>query len=587
MSNHKINFAGLSDIGRVRKTNEDSWTADHDFGLFIVSDGMGGHAAGDVASKTVIDNLPKLLHKKLKDVTNLGNSSIYEAFSQSMGQLSNNIRDMSLHNPALKGMGATIVLAFIRGRQALIAHMGDSRAYLFRNGELIRITIDHSVIQLLIDSGEMKPEDAEKHPSRGQITRCMGMKGDPLPEIQLINLNINDKILLCSDGLSGFVSDKQISVLFNEIKDVNLLCKALIDSANSAGGKDNITTICIEILDINIDAKNLKYAEEETKKLQGLETDKTNQKHLLNEPAAYLMSLDDQGKKINSPLDKTYFTIGRDKKRDIYISDDTTVSRHHCTIKVEQNNIILEDMGSRNGTFLNGQRVTGSIPLPVPSWFIVGQTRLAIVPVQNNNIAPLLESAYTKENSILIPPTSFFEERLEAFVVVDIVGSTKIVKQGDIYLAKIVTGLGRMLDRALKHEKEPFLKCTGDGFFACFGSADNAFKTILSMSGELAPVIDIKVRLSFALHWGTARLTAGVERTGQNVHAVFSVEDLRHKQEVVINHIETHPDNPIIIMTEAFYSELSPQYKDKAKYLGAFPLKGFNVDTNIYCWCGN
>ncbi|MBF0542180.1 MAG: Stp1/IreP family PP2C-type Ser/Thr phosphatase [Nitrospirae bacterium] len=572
MGTNTINYAGLSDIGRVRKINEDSWSVDYDYGLFIVSDGMGGHAAGDVASKTVVENLPKMMHQRLKNITNLATPTVYETVSSVMGQLSNNIRDMSLHNAALKGMGATVVVVFIRGKQALIAHMGDSRVYLLRDGKLRQVTTDHSVIQLLIDSGEMKAEDAEKHPSRGQITRCMGMRGDPLPEIQLIDLLVNDKILMCSDGLSGFVSDKQIAALLNKGGNLNQICKSLINAANGAGGKDNITAICIEIISKEFSPKPVSESKNIT---------------LLDVPAGYLMSLDDQGKKINCPLDKTYFTIGRDKKHDVHITDDTTVSRHHCTIRVEADKVILEDMGSRNGTYLNGQKVTGSIVLPVPSWFIVGQTRLAIVPAQNNSVDPLLESAYTKEDSILIPPTSFFEERLEAFVVVDLVGSTKIVKKGDIYLAKIVTALGRMLDRALKREQEPFLKCTGDGFFACFGSADNAFKTILSMPIELAAAIDIKVRLSFALHWGTARLTAGIERTGQNVHAVFSVEDLRHKQDIVINHIATHPDNPIIIMTEAFWAELSPQYKDKAVYLGSFPLKGFDVDTNIYCWCGN
>jgi protein phosphatase len=571
MGTSTINYAGLTDIGLVRKVNEDSWTVDYDYGLFIVSDGMGGHAAGDVASKTVVDNLPKMLYQRLKNITSLGNPTVYETMSSVMGQLSNNIRNMSLQNPRLKGMGATVVVVFIRGKQAIIAHMGDSRAYLLRNRQLKQITTDHSVIQLLIDAGEMKPEDAEKHPSRGQITRCMGMRGDPLPEIQLIDLLINDKILMCSDGLSGFVSDKQIAELINKGGNLKLLCKSLINAANAAGGKDNITTICIEIAS----TENVSNPASES-----------NMITLLDVPAGYLMSLDDQGKKINCPLDKTYFTIGREKKCNIFISDDITVSRHHCTLRVESDQVILEDMGSRNGTYLNGKKVTGSIALPVPSWFIVGQTRLAIVPAQNNNIDPLLESAYTKENNILIPPTSFFEERIEAFVVVDIVGSTKIVKKGDIYLAKIVTALGRMLDRALKHEQEPFLKCTGDGFFACFGSVENAFKTILSMPIELAEAIDIKVGLSFALHWGTARLTAGIERTGQNVHAVFSVEDLRHKQDIVIKHIAEHPDKPVIIMTEAFWSQLSKEYKDKAVFIGSFPLKGFDVDTNIYCWCG-
>ena len=570
MGNNTINFAGLSDKGRVRKINEDSWTADHSFGLYIVSDGMGGHAAGDVASRTVVETLPKMLHQKLKDITSVGNPTVYETFSKIMAQLSNNIRDMNIQNPALKGMGATVVLAFIRGKQALIAHMGDSRLYLLRNGVFKQITNDHSVVQLLIDSGEVKPEDAETHPSRGQITRCMGMRGDPLPEIQLLDLLPNDKIMMCSDGLSGFVSEQKIAELMNNGVELNSICKSLIDAANSAGGKDNITTLIVEIASTSVIANPISESPNVT---------------TLDVPKAYLMSLDDQGEKINCPIDKTSITIGREKKRDIYITDDTTVSRHHCTVKVEGEAIILEDMGSRNGTYLNGHRITGSIVLPVPSWFIVGQTRLAIVPAQNS-IDPLIESAYSKEDSILIPPTSFFEERLEAFVVVDLVGSTKIVKQGDIYLAKIVTALGRMLDRALKREDEPFLKCTGDGFFACFGSADNAFKTILTMSPELANAIDIKVGLSFALHFGTARLTAGIERTGQNVHAVFSVEDLRHKQEIVKNHIATHPDQPIIIMTEAFWEQLSPKYKDKATYLGLFPLKGFDIDTNIYCWCG-
>ena len=238
-----IAYAGLTDRGRVREQNEDNWFGDPDQGLFVVSDGMGGHAAGEVASKIVVETLPRLLRQRMKGSKDLSNPGASRGIVSAISELSNQVRDESKNRPGLAGMGATVVIALIRDAHALIAHMGDSRAYLFKDGRLEQFTKDHSIIQLLIDSGEITPEEAVTHPARGKITRYVGMQGEPIPEARFLELEPGDRLLLCSDGLTGMVSDSEITNVLRAATAPEITCQSLVEAANAVGGEDNITAV--------------------------------------------------------------------------------------------------------------------------------------------------------------------------------------------------------------------------------------------------------------------------------------------------------------------------------------------------------
>ncbi|MBV6340007.1 Stp1/IreP family PP2C-type Ser/Thr phosphatase [Candidatus Magnetobacterium casense] len=577
---HTISYAGLTDKGRIRKRNEDNWSVDPEKGVYIVSDGMGGHAAGDLASRLVVEMLPILLNKRMKDVTALNSAKATEQLNVALTELNEQVRSVSKSKPGLSGMGATVVLLLVRDMTALLAHMGDSRAYLLRNGKFKQMTMDHSVIQVLINSGEITPEEASTHPARGKITRCIGMAGDALPETMLLELKPGDRILLCSDGLTGMLTDNTIMDIISEYSDNKAACQALIDSANNAGGLDNITVVLVDCQGDQLQTDDI-IAISETEDL-------VSGKGEIREmaiPLGFVINLDKQPSDFLLPVSYPSFSIGRGSGNHLALKNDRTVSRSHCIISVDGDNLRIQDLGSRNGTYLNGRRIKGIVDLPIPSWLSMGRTRIGVIPAGADfQHEALIDEAYTTEGSILIPPSEFFEERTEALLVVDIVGSTRLVKGGETQLVKVVSALGQMLDRSLQNEKHPFLKCTGDGFFATFGAAEDALKSGSKLSAGLARYIKFPVQICVALHWGSVRLTQEGERTGRNAHAVFSLEDLRHKEKNVTALLTTNNKKEIILMTEAFWNMLEQRTRAKAVAIGMFNLKGLDKEEKIFHW---
>jgi len=238
-----VQYAGLTDLGRVRQTNEDNWTAEPKQGLFIVADGMGGEFAGALAAKAVVATLPGLVRKYLGTMEALSNGRVGRRMAKAIAELSAQLRQQTQNEPGLDGMGSTVVCALVRGSKTLVAHMGDSRAYRMRAGRLKQLTEDHTLIQLLLHSGEITPEEAATHPALGRLTRCVGMPGEPLPQTRLLELSPGDLLLLCTDGLTGMLSNQQIFAVLKDPAPLETQCQRLVEAANEAGGKDNITVL--------------------------------------------------------------------------------------------------------------------------------------------------------------------------------------------------------------------------------------------------------------------------------------------------------------------------------------------------------
>lgn len=240
-----ITAAGCSDVGRVRKDNQDRWCIEPTQGLFIVADGMGGRMAGGRAAQQVVDRLPLLLAHYLERQADLATPAATEQVRAALRGLSAQLWQESAGQPGLEGMGATVVLAIIRHTHALIAWLGDSRAYLVRAGHLEQVTHDHTIVQLLLETGELRPEEAATHPARGQVTRFVGMPGEALPEARVVPFFAGDRLLLCTDGVTRMVSDLELLAFLQRPLEPGVVCQQVIAAANAAGGTDNSTALLI------------------------------------------------------------------------------------------------------------------------------------------------------------------------------------------------------------------------------------------------------------------------------------------------------------------------------------------------------
>jgi protein phosphatase len=219
--------------------NEDRWLADPVQGLYLVADGM----ADERPAQLVVDRLPGLLRTKLAAVASLDDPKAADEVRAALAEVSEEVRIRG----GVEGMGSTVVVALVRGRQALVAHMGDSRAYLLRGGRLEPVTQDHSYLQELLACGEITPDEAAAAVSNGGPTRFVGMWGEPVADVRPLELRPGDRLLLCSDGLTGMLRDQQLQTILTETPAPADACRRLIDAANAAGGKDNITALVLAV----------------------------------------------------------------------------------------------------------------------------------------------------------------------------------------------------------------------------------------------------------------------------------------------------------------------------------------------------
>ncbi|MBX9983218.1 MAG: protein phosphatase 2C domain-containing protein [Mycobacterium gordonae] len=239
-------FAGLSDIGRIRASNQDSWGAYPEQSLFIVADGVACSTDGALAAGLVVELLPTYVSRHLKP-DDLDGEDAAELLGRALVEYCDDFRAFAATDDRAAGANTTVVAVLVVGTRALVGHLGDSRAYLFRDQQLQQLTHDHSVIQDLIDAGEISIEQAERHPARAILTRHVAMFPRALPDSAAVDLLPGDRILLSSDGLHGVVDDPTLAQILESHPEPDDACRALIDAALQAGGPDNVTAVVVAI----------------------------------------------------------------------------------------------------------------------------------------------------------------------------------------------------------------------------------------------------------------------------------------------------------------------------------------------------
>lgn len=235
----------MSDVGRVRSVNEDSSLVDSDvngFTLAIVADGMGGHQAGDIASQTAVESVRKAMQALQPGMSDEQCKAVLLAAIAEANQI---VYDLSSSQELYSGMGTTLVVALAAEEWVIIGHIGDSRAYKYHDGQLDQLTDDHSLVNELVKSGQILPEEAFNHPRRNVVTRALGTEQIAEADILEDHWQQDEVVLMCSDGLSSLISHQEILQILNSPQDLQAKAKSLIDRALAAGGDDNITVILL------------------------------------------------------------------------------------------------------------------------------------------------------------------------------------------------------------------------------------------------------------------------------------------------------------------------------------------------------
>jgi PPM family protein phosphatase len=242
---NRFSYAGISDPGRSRPRNEDRWLAEPTLGLYVVADGVARGSGGALAAQLIVETLPPLLRRHLRGVRDLADPRAAERIQDALAEVNAHVHREGWKRPQHTGMGATLVLALVWEGRALVAHVGDSRAYLYRQGALLPLTKDHSVIQRLLDEGAITPEEAADHPAGGRLTRYIGLAEDVKADSRLVELEAHDRLLLCSDGLPSMLSHAEIEGLVGLPLPPLEICRLLVGTANLQGGLDNVTAVVV------------------------------------------------------------------------------------------------------------------------------------------------------------------------------------------------------------------------------------------------------------------------------------------------------------------------------------------------------
>jgi serine/threonine protein phosphatase PrpC len=242
----RFSCAARTDVGVVRSGNEDTYLMADERGLFVVADGMGGHAAGEVASEMAA----RLVAEAYRPVRGMSDDELMAQMVAAIRSANAAIFERTLQEHDKRGMGTTATVLALLPRRYLIGQVGDSRAYVLRGNTLTQITKDHSYVQEQVDAGRLSPEEARVHPYANVITRCVGSSGDVVPDLYIGTLEAGDLILLASDGLTGMMEDEDLQAILEEGGSLEEQVDRLIAEANRRGGLDNITVILVQIEEV-------------------------------------------------------------------------------------------------------------------------------------------------------------------------------------------------------------------------------------------------------------------------------------------------------------------------------------------------
>jgi PPM family protein phosphatase len=241
-----------TDVGHKRKHNEDSYLADDKLGLYVVADGMGGHAAGEVASKTAVESIRKSLADGRKALDLFARAPTVEAregiaqlMERAIQKACADVYGLSLADPSKRGMGTTVVALLVAGKKAIIGHVGDSRVYLLRAGRAHQLTEDHTLVQEQLKRGLITKDQVAAAENRNVITRAVGIQSNVAVDTLVTDLSPGDVYLLCSDGLHGYLGEDELGSFLGQEKDK--LVDLLVDLALQRGGKDNVTAIALAV----------------------------------------------------------------------------------------------------------------------------------------------------------------------------------------------------------------------------------------------------------------------------------------------------------------------------------------------------
>ncbi len=244
----QLSVAAGTDVGRIRAGNEDSLYADADRerGLFIVADGMGGHAAGEVASEMAV----QIVARDLSDVRDLMHADVGSRMADALKAANRAIYERTIQEAEKQGMGTTASCLLAGQGRYIIGHIGDSRVYLLREGVFRQVTKDHSYVQEQVDAGFLTPEQARYHPYSNVITRCVGANAAVEADVLSGELRNGDLFLIASDGLTGMVEDPQLRRILESKQTPGRMVDSMITEANRRGGLDNITAIVVQVVNV-------------------------------------------------------------------------------------------------------------------------------------------------------------------------------------------------------------------------------------------------------------------------------------------------------------------------------------------------
>ena len=246
----KVGFK--TDTGKLRKNNEDALLILPKYGVFTVADGVGGQNYGEMASRNAVLGIQQFVENN--NIGNFDNADqkyksnwLMNYFISCYKKINANIVELAKESPDRQGMATTAVTAYIDGDRLFVTNVGDSRAYVLREGILNQITEDHTYVNSLVNEGSLTKNEAREHPQKNIITKALGAEVGIAPDFYRTELMEDDVILLCSDGLHGELSDNEMAQIISNEEDMNDTCRSLVKAANENGGGDNITVICIKI----------------------------------------------------------------------------------------------------------------------------------------------------------------------------------------------------------------------------------------------------------------------------------------------------------------------------------------------------